>query len=311
MERRNYTVHVFILVGFSTSPQLKYLLFVIFLFIFMISLLAHMFIILIYRFSPNLHTPMYFLLANFSILEIGYISTISPKMLINLVSQNTITFYECALQMSCYLLLASAECYMLAVIAYDRYNAICHPLLYNVLMRRIVCIRLVIGCWFVGLYVSILQPLLIFLLPFCKSNRINHFFCDITPLLSLACNNTQFNEIILLIMTVIVVVVPFMLTVISYANIMWTIINHHSAGTRKKAFSTCTSHFIVVAISYGAASIMYLRPRSSYGMNGEKFLSLLYAIIAPLMNPFIYSLRNNDVKNAVKKLKCEIAQDGG
>ncbi|XP_069802697.1 olfactory receptor 10AG1-like [Dendropsophus ebraccatus] len=307
MEIGNYTrIHEFILVGFSSLAHLQFFLFMIFLCIFMTSLLAHMFIILLYRFSPNLHTPMYFFLANFSFLEICYISTITPKMLTNLLSQQkTITFYGCAVQMNCYLLLGSAECYMLAAMAYDRYNAICHPLLYNTNMRKIVCIILVIDCWLIGTIVGILQSNLIFSLPFCRSNRINNFYCDIPPLLSLACNNTQFNEIIMLIITFIIIVIPFILTVFSYANIIWTILKHHSAGTRKKAFSTCSSHLIVVSMFYGSSSIMYLRPKSSYGMDEEKYLSLIYTIFAPLANPFIYSLRNNDVINAARKILSE------
>ncbi|XP_069802704.1 olfactory receptor 10AG1-like [Dendropsophus ebraccatus] len=209
------------------------------------------------------------------------------------------------MQMNGFLLLGCAECCMLAVMAYDRYNAICHPLLYNTIMRRIVCIQLVIGSWLIGTTIGFLQTIFIFSLPFCRSNRINHFYCDMLPLISLACGNTKFNEIIMLIFTIIVVVGPFILTVISYTNIISTIIKHHSAGSRKKAFSTCTSHLIVVSMFYGSGSIMYLRPKSSYGVGEEKFLSLIYTIFAPLLNPFIYTLRNKDVKNAVKKI-CEI-----
>ncbi|XP_073441789.1 olfactory receptor 10AG1-like [Dendrobates tinctorius] len=308
MKRTNYTrITEFILVGFSDVLQIQYFLFMVFLCIFKVSLLAHMFIILLYRFSPNLHTPMYFFLANFSILEICYLSTIIPNLLFNLLlGKKTITFYGCAAQMNCFLLLGSAECYMLAAMAYDRYNAICHPLLYNNIMEKMVCIRLVIGCWFIGTMIGVLQTTLIFSLPFCSSNKINNFYCDIPPLMSLACNNTEFNEIIMLIITLIIIVGPFILTVVSYANIIWTILKHHSAGMRKKAFSTCTSHLIVVSMFYGSGTIMYLRPKSSYGKNKEKYLSLIYTIIAPFVNPFIYTLRNNDVRNAVKKMKCYI-----
>ncbi|XP_077112485.1 olfactory receptor 10AG1-like [Ranitomeya variabilis] len=308
MKRTNYTrITEFILVGFSDVLQIQYFLFMVFLCIFKVSLLAHMFIILLYRCSPNLHTPMYFFLANFSILEICYLSTIIPNLLFNLLSgKKTITFYGCAAQMNCFLLLGSAECYMLAAMAYDRYNAICHPLLYNNIMVKIVCIRLVIGCWFIGTMIGVLQTTLIFSLPFCRSNKINNFYCDVPPLMSLACNYTEFNEIIMLIITFIIIVGPFVLTVVSYANIIWTILTHHSAGMRKKAFSTCTSHLIVVSMFYGSSTIMYLRPKSSYGKNEEKYLSLIYTIIAPFMNPFIYTLRNNDVQNAVKKMKCYI-----
>ncbi|KAG9466503.1 hypothetical protein GDO78_016566, partial [Eleutherodactylus coqui] len=304
MESRNYTrIHEFILVGFSDVLPVEYFLFAVFFCIFNISLISHMFIVFLYRFSPNLHTPMYFFLANYSLIEICYMSNIVPKMLINLLSQHkTITFYGCAMQMFFFLVLASTECYILAAMAYDRYNAICHPLLYNNIMRRVVRIMLVIGCWLIGLTVGILQTILIFSLPFCGSNIINNFYCDIPPLISLACNNTQFNEIIMLILTFIIIQGPFIVTVISYSNIIWTIFKHHSAGNRKKAFSTCTSHLIVVSISYGSSSIMYMRPKSSYGMGEEKFLSLMYAIITPTMNPFIYCFRNNDVKMAAKKL---------
>ncbi|XP_075696902.1 olfactory receptor 5V1-like [Rhinoderma darwinii] len=308
MEKGNYTrIHEFILVGFSGVLQLQYFLFVVFLCTYKISLLAHMFIISLYNFSPNLHTPMYFFLANFSFLEICYLSTIVPNLLKNCLSHHkNITFYGCAVQMYCFLLLGSGECYMLAAMAYDRYNAICHPLLYSNIMRKVVCIRLVIGSWLIGTTVGVLQTILIFSLPFCGSNRINNFYCDIPPLMSLACINTKFNEIIMLLITIFIIIGPFILTVISYANIISTILKRHSAGMRKKAFSTCTSHLIVVTLFYMSATIMYLRPKSSYGMDEEKFLSLIYTIIAPLLNPFIYSLRNNDVKHAVKKIVCRI-----
>ncbi|KAG9466502.1 hypothetical protein GDO78_016565, partial [Eleutherodactylus coqui] len=298
---RNFTrIHEFILVGFSDVLQIQYVLFTVFFCIFTISLMSNTLIILLYTLPPNLHTPMYFFLANFSLLEICYLLNIVPKMLLS--QHKTITFYGCAIQMGCFLLLGSAECYMLAVMAYDRYNAICHPLLYNNIMRRVICIMLVINCWLIGIAVGILQAILIFSLPFCGSNTINNFYCDIPPLINLACTKTRFNEIIMLIITFIIILGPFTLTIISYANIIWTIIKYHSAGMRTKAFSTCTSHLIVVSISYESSSIMYLRPKSSYGMNEEKFLSLMYTIIAPSMNPFIYRLRNNDVKNAIKKL---------
>ncbi|XP_075135121.1 olfactory receptor 10AG1-like [Leptodactylus fuscus] len=308
MERRNYTrIHEFILAGFSDVLYIQYFLFVIFLCIYNISLLAHMFIILLYRFSPSLHSPMYFFLANFSFLEMLYLSNIVPKMLINLLSQHkSITFYGCAIQLNCFLMTASAECYMLTTMAYDRYNAICHPLQYNIIMNKTVCISLICVCWFIGITVGVLQTSLIFSLQFCGSNRINNFYCDIPPLLSLSCNNTQLVEMTMLILTFIVIIVPLLFTVISYTNIIWTILKHHPAGMRRKAFSTCTSHLIVVSMSSGTAIIMYLKPKSSQGMDEEKFLSLIYAIIVPSMNPFIYCLRNNEVKIAVIKLISQI-----
>ncbi|XP_056397723.1 olfactory receptor 10A7-like [Hyla sarda] len=304
MDRRNHTaIKEFILVGFSEVPELQHLLFVVFLCIFTMSLSAHMFLILLYRFSPNLQTPMYFFLANFSFLEICYILTIGPNMLGNLLSEHKIiSFYGCALQMYLFLLFAGSECYMLASMAYDRYNAICHPLLYSILMHKATCVQLICGSWIIGMMVAIIQTMLMFSLPFCGSHAINHFFCDIPPIMALACADTQVHEVVTFIITLSVIVGSFVLTVISYSIIILTIVKRHSASGRKKAFSTCTSHLIVVTIFYGSGSVMYLRPKSSYGTAEDKFISLMYAIIAPLLNPFIYSFRNNDVIYAVRRI---------
>ncbi|XP_075696903.1 olfactory receptor 10AG1-like [Rhinoderma darwinii] len=304
MDRGNHTpITEFILLGFSDGPELQYILFVVFLCIFKMSLSAHMFLIILYRFSPNLQTPMYFFLANFSFMEICYILTITPKMLRNLLSEHkTISFYGCAIQMYLFLLFAGSECYMLASMAYDRYIAICHPLLYNILMHKVICMQLICGSWIIGTMVAIIQTMLMFSLPFCGSHEINHFYCDIPPIMALACANTHIHEVITLIITLSVIVGSFILTVISYSIIIWTIVKKHSTSGRKKAFSTCTSHLIVVTIFYGSGSVMYLRPKSSYGTGEDKYISLMYTIIAPLLNPFIYSLRNNDVIYAVRRI---------
>ncbi|XP_066465413.1 olfactory receptor 10A3-like [Eleutherodactylus coqui] len=303
MDKGNRTTMEFIFISFSNVPELQYLLFTSFLCIYSISVAAHMFIIVVYNLSSNLHTPMYFFLANFSFLEECYISTITPNMLKNLLSNHkTITFYGCAVQMYCFLLLGSTECYLLAAMAYDRYNAICHPLLYNVIMSRNACLKLIVYSWLIGLMVAIIQTSLTFSLPFCGPNKINHFYCDILPIMALACSDTQFNEIVTFLIVLLLIVGAFLLTIVSYTQIIWTIIKHHSAAGMKKAFSTCTSHLIVVTIFYGSGSIMYLRPKSTYGTDMDKFISLMYTVIAPLINPFIYSLRNNDVKYAVRKM---------
>ncbi|XP_066465417.1 olfactory receptor 10A3-like [Eleutherodactylus coqui] len=303
MDKGNRTTMEFIFISFSNVPELQYLLFTSFLCIYSISVAAHMFIIVVYNLSSNLHTPMYFFLANFSFLEECYISTITPNMLKNLLSNHkTITFYGCAVQMYCFLLLGSTECYLLAAMAYDRYNAICHPLLYNVIMSRNACLKLIVYSWLIGLMVAIIQTSLTFSLPFCGPNKINHFYCDIPPVMALACSDTQFNEIVTFLIVLLLIVGAFLLTIVSYTQIIWTIIKHHSAAGMKKAFSTCTSHLIVVTIFYGSGSIMYLRPKSTYGTDMDKFISLMYTVIAPLINPFIYSLRNNDVKYAVRKM---------
>ncbi|KAG9462526.1 olfactory receptor 5A2-like [Eleutherodactylus coqui] len=307
MDKGNRTTMEFIFISFSNVPELQYFLFTSFLCIYCISVAAHMFLIVVYNLSSNLHTPMYFFLANFSFLEECYISTITPNMLKNLLSTDkTITFYGCAMQMYCFLLLGATECYLLAAMAYDRYNAICQPLLYNVIMCRNACVKLIMCSWIIGFTVAIIQTFLTFSLPFCGPNKINHFYCEIPPVMALACTDTQFNEIVTFIIVLLVIVGAFLLTIVSYTRIIWTIIKHHSAAGIKKTFSTSTSHLIVVTIFYGSGSVMYLRPKSTYGTDMDKFISLMYTVIAPLLNPFIYSFRNNDVKYAVRKMMHDI-----
>ncbi|XP_077312279.1 olfactory receptor 5V1-like [Lithobates pipiens] len=295
----------FILVGFSEAPTLQHFLFSVFLFIYIITVIGNLSIILAYRFSSGLHTPMYFFLANFSFLEICYISTTVPKLLSSLLLGNkSISFLGCVAQMFCFLLLGGTECYMLAAMAYDRYNAICHPLLYGVVMNKRTCLGLIAVSWISGAINSLTHVVLTFTLSFCGAKTINHFFCDIPPLLDMACSATEINEIVLLVACGCVIVSAFLLTITSYVHIISAVLNIKSTSGRKKAFSTCASHLIVVTMFYGSAIFMYFRPKSSYSMNKDRLIAALYAFIAPLLNPFIYSLRNNDVKVAVKKILC-------
>ncbi|CAJ0944306.1 unnamed protein product [Ranitomeya imitator] len=208
------------------------------------------------------------------------------------------------MQMYCFLLLGGTECYLLAVMAYDRYNAICHPLLYGTDMDKRTCIQLVAISWIGGAINSLTHTILTFRLPFCRDNRINHFFCDIPPVMQLACTSTTKNQIVLFVACGCVIVSSFILTIISYTHIITTVLKIKSTSGRKKAFSTCTSHLIVVTLFYGSATFMYFRPKSSYSMNQDRVVSALYAFVAPLLNPFIYSLRNGDVKAAVRKIVC-------
>ncbi|KAM5140376.1 olfactory receptor 5V1-like [Mantella aurantiaca] len=295
----------FVLVGFSEAPSLQRLLFAVFLLVYVITVIGNLAIILTYQSSAELRTPMYFFLANFSFLEICYISTTVPRLLSSLLLQDkSISFLGCVAQMFCFLLLGGTECYMLAAMAYDRYNAVCHPLLYGVIMNRRTCLGLIFVSWASGAVNSFIHTALTFTLSFCGANAIDHFFCDIPPLLDLACSPTETNEIVLLVACGCVIVSAFLLTIASYGLIVSAILHIKSSSGRKKAFSTCASHLIVVTMFYGSAIFMYFRPKSSYSMGRDRLIAALYAFIAPLLNPFIYSLRNNDVKAAAKKTLC-------
>ncbi|CAI9552619.1 unnamed protein product [Staurois parvus] len=269
----------------------------------MITVIGNLCIILAYLFSLNLHTPMYFLLTHFSFLEICYISVNIPKMLSNLLFEHKIiSFYGCAVQVYSFGVCGGTECYLLAAMAYDRYSAICHPLLYSIIMKRVVCIQLLIGSYLVGSANSLLHTVLTFTLPFCGSNKINHIFCDIPPILTLACADTMINQIVIFVTSICVVVGSFLLILVSYVYIILAIVRIHSTSGRKKAFSTCTSHFTVVTIFYGSVMFMYLKPESSNAIVQDKLVAVMYTAIAPLLNPFIYSLRNKDVKIALVKM---------
>ncbi|XP_069802719.1 olfactory receptor 5V1-like [Dendropsophus ebraccatus] len=308
MDRNNQTsIKDFILLGFSGAPVLQHVLFAVFFLIYLTTIMGNISIVFAYRLTPSLHTPMYFFLANLSFLEICYISATVPKMLSNFLSAHkTIPFSGCAIQMYCFILLGGAECYLLSMMAYDRYNAICHPLLYGTIMNKRVCIQLVAFSWIGGAVNSLIHTVLTFSLSFCGNNRINHFFCDIPPIMQLACTATKINEMVLLVACGCVIVSSFILTLTSYTHIITTILKIKSTSGRKKAFSTCTSHLIVVTLFYGSAIFMYFRPKSTYSMDQDRVISALYAFIAPLLNPFIYSLRNGDVKAAVRKIVWHI-----
>ncbi|XP_075046953.1 olfactory receptor 5AR1-like [Mixophyes fleayi] len=292
----------FTLVGLSDIPNFQVLLFVMFFCIYVITLMGNISIIFVYRCSSNLQTPMYFFLANFSFLDMCYISTTVPNMLSNFLSEHkTISFYGCVFQLYFLLLLGSAECYILTAMAYDRYNAICHPLLYTVIMNKVSCTNYIVGSWFIGIVNSFIHTALTFTLPFCGSTTVNYFFCDIPPLLNLAYTDTWINELATFVIGGFVTMGSFVLTMITYANIISTMLKIHSNSGQKKAFSTCVSHFIVVAIFYGSGIFIYLKPKSNY-MDQDRLVAIMYTVIAPLLNPFIYTLRNSDIKIAIRKI---------
>ncbi|XP_067386345.1 olfactory receptor 10A7-like [Emydura macquarii macquarii] len=265
MPSRNHTmVTHFILLGFSNLSEMQVLLFSLVLTSFIVVLTGNVLIVLITTLDSSLHIPMYFFLWNLSFMEICYTSVTIPKMLANLLVENkSITFTDCAAQLYFYLFFATAECYLLVAMAYDCYVAISHPLRYTAIMNDRVCVRLVVASYVVGLPVSFGQTTLIFNLPFCGPNEIHHFFCDIPPLLKLACTDTYLNEVEVFAVAVLVVLAPFLLILMSYAHIILTIFKMSSAEGRLKAFSTCSSHLVVVTLFFDSGSFIYFRPKSS------------------------------------------------
>ncbi|XP_049636726.1 LOW QUALITY PROTEIN: olfactory receptor 10AG1-like [Suncus etruscus] len=308
MEKANITTMVgFVLLGFSDIPNFRWTLFAIFLVIYLTILMCNSIIILLTSIDPILQTPMYFFLSNFSFLEICYVTVTIPRMLTDLLTQKgNISFLACATQMCFVLMLGGSECVLLTVMAYDRYVAICNPLHYPLVMNHKVCVQLVISSWMCSIPAVIGQTCQIFSLPFCGSHTINHFFCDIPPILKLACGDTFVNEIAVYVVAVVFIMVPFLLIVVSYGKIISNILKLSSAKGRSKAFSTCSSHLIVVVLFYGTATITYLQPKPNQSEGVGKLISLFYTVLIPTLNPIIYTLRNKDIMASLRKLLTKL-----
>ncbi|XP_051820927.1 olfactory receptor 10AG1-like [Antechinus flavipes] len=304
MERNNFTFVVeFILLGFSDLPNLRGFLFGILLVTYMSILIGNGLLIVITKMNPTLQTPMYFFLGNFSFLEICYTSVTLPRMLRDIWTQKgNIPFLECAIQTCFFYILGAAECLFLAVMAYDRYVAICKPLYYPLIMNHKVCVQLVIASWVTGMPVQIGLIYQIFSLNFCGSNKLNHIFCDASPLLEIACGDTYYKELFLHITTLFFGMIPFLLIFMSYVKIIVTVLKLPSTSGKSKAFSTCSSHLMVVGLFYGSGCIVYVRPKSSHSAKSDKFFSLFYTIVTSALNPMIYSMRNKDVIAALKNI---------
>ncbi|CAO2596743.1 Olfactory receptor 10AG1 [Lemmus lemmus] len=270
-------------------------------------ILGNSFIIVITRIDPTLHKPMYFFLTNFSFLEICYVSVTLPRILYNIWTQDkNISLLACATQMYFFLMLAATDSILLAVMSYDRYVAICNPLHYPVVMNQTKCTQLAVGSWLGGIPFQLGQTCQIFSLHFCNSNLIDHFFCDIPPVLKLACGDTSLNELYVYVVAILLAAIPFILILTSYSKIIATILRLPTAQGRAKAFSTCSSHLIVVILFYGTASITYLQPKSNQSEGMGKLLSLFYTILIPALNPIIYTLRNKDIMMALRKLQNKL-----
>uniref|UniRef100_A0A8D1C8J0 Olfactory receptor n=1 Tax=Sus scrofa TaxID=9823 RepID=A0A8D1C8J0_PIG len=293
----------FFLLGFSSLGDLQLVLFVIFLCLYLIILSGNITIISVIRLDHSLHTPMYFFLSVLSTSEIFYTIVILPKMLVNLLSVlRTLSFVSCASQMYFFLGFAVTNCLLLGVMGYDRYAAICQPLHYPILMSWRVCGQLAAICVVSGFLISLLGTIMVFSLPFCGSNKVNHYFCDISPVIHLASAETYINQLVIFIGGVFVLVVPLTCICISYGFIVSTILKIPSTEGKQKAFSTCASHLIVVIVHYGCASFVYLRPSAKYTTGKDRLVTVTYTIITPLLNPMVYSLRNKDVQLAIRKM---------
>lgn len=294
---------------FSKLPEVQVLIFVILLVLYVISISGNVSIFLLIWVSRGLHTPMYFFLANLAALEVFYSSTIAPLTLASvLASESTlISLPGCGAQMFFFIFLGSADCILLAVMAYDRFVAICHPLRYSVLMSWGLCVRLALGSVLLGFILAMQLTVLIFQLPFCSSSKeISLFYCDVLPVLRLACADTRVHEATLFVVSVIVLTIPFLLISLSYVFIVCAILKIRSAEGRHKAFSTCSSHLTVVLLQYGCGSLIYLCPSSSYSPQRGRVVSVVYTFITPVLNPLIYSMRNRELKDALRNTMMRV-----
>ncbi|KAM7150553.1 olfactory receptor 5G9-like [Macrochelys suwanniensis] len=292
----------FILLGLSRDPQMQIFLFLVFLFVYLITLLVNMVIMLVIRADSHLHTPMYFFLSHLSFVDICYSSAVVPKMLVNFLAEHkTISGNGCFAQMFFFFLLAATDIFILSAMAYDRYAAICDPLHYMKTMSRGICVLLVSGAWATGFIDAVLNTVLALRLHFCGPNQISHFSCELPPLLQLSCTETLTNQVVLFTSVVIIGSSSFLFTLISYIHIISTILRIRSAEGRRKAFSTCSSHLIVVGLMYLAAFFQYTKPSSVSSVALEEMVSIQYSILTPMLNPIIYSLKNKEVKTAVGK----------
>lgn len=303
MVKTNLTViSDFIFLGFSHYPNAEVIIFVLCLLMYLTTVLGNIILISVSVLDSRLHTPMYFFLSNLSFLDIWYTSSALTPMLANFVAgKNTISFSGCAAQMYFSLAMGSTECVLLAVMAYDRYVAICNPLRYPVIMNRQVCVQMATASWATGSLTALLETSFALQVPLC-GNLIDHFTCEILAVLKLACTSSLLMDMILLVVSVLLLPIPTLLICISYVFILSTILRISSAEGRSKAFSTCGAHLTVVILYYGAALSMYLKPSSSGSQERDKIIALLYGVLTPMLNPIIYSLRNKEVKDAVKKM---------
>ncbi|XP_001517338.3 olfactory receptor 10A4-like [Ornithorhynchus anatinus] len=302
-EEENLTVATeFLLLGFSDLPELWLFLFLTFLLLYLAILAGNILLLSLLLADGALHSPMYFFLGNLSILDLCFTAVTVPNTLANLLTGNgAISATACAVQVYFLLAFGSAECYLLVAMAFDRFVAICSPLRYAAVMGRRTCVGLTVGSWFVGAPVFLGQTLWVFGLPFCGRREVGQTFCDVPPLLQLACTDTAGHELGTAVMAACFSALPFLLILGSYARVLGALLRMPSAVGRQKAFSTCSAHLLVVTLFYASCGAMYLRPKSTFSLRNDRLLALPYTFGTPLLNPLIYSLRNRDVKGALRR----------
>ncbi|XP_076998152.1 olfactory receptor 1F1-like [Tamandua tetradactyla] len=297
------SVSEFLLLGLSRQPQQQQLLFWLFLIMYLATVLGNLLIILAIGADSRLHTPMYFFLSNLSFVDICFSSTTVPKMLTNhILGIHTISFPGCLTQMYFVFIFSDMDNFLLAVMAYDRFVAVCHPLHYSTRMTHQLCALLVTGSWVTANLNMLLHTLLVAQLSFCADNAIPHFFCDIAPLLKLSCSDTHLNEMMILTEGALIMVTPFVCILASYIRITGAVLRVPSTKGKWKAFSTCGSHLSVVSLFYGTIFAAYFSPSSSHSAEKDTAATVLCTVVTPMLNPFIYSLRNRDLKGALSKV---------
>ncbi|XP_036620466.1 olfactory receptor 5AL1-like [Trichosurus vulpecula] len=293
----------FILLGLTDNIELQPFLLGLFLMIYVISAMGNLGLIVLIQISPQLHTPMYFFLSHLAFVDFCYTSSITPNMLVNFMQKvKRISFVGCATQMCCFITFVVCEVFLLSVMAYDRYVAICNPLHYTLLMSQKACIPMVATTYTYGLCVGILQTIVTFHLSFCASNVINHFYCDDVPLVALACSDTYIQRLLIFIFAGVNTLLSLLIVLVSYLFILFAILRMNSAKGKQKAFSTCASHMVSLIMFYGTVIFTYLKPKSNHSWDIDKVTSVFYTVMIPMLNPFIYSLRNKEVKSALQKV---------
>ncbi|XP_072497605.1 olfactory receptor 2H2-like [Notamacropus eugenii] len=301
----------FILLGFSDHPRLEKTLFVVVLTFYFMTLIGNTLIILLSILDSKLHTPMYFFISNLSFLDLCFTTSCVPQLLSNLWGpEKTISFNACAIQLFVFLALGTTECILLAVMAFDRYVAICRPLHYAIIMHPRLSQRLASIAWVIGLLESVVQIPPTLRLPFCSHRRVDDFVCEVPALIRLSCEDTTYNEIQMSVASFLILVVPLTLILVSYGAIVHTVLKINSAEGRKKAFGTCSSHLLVVSFFYSSVITVYLQPKNPYAQDRGKFFGLFYAVGTPAFNPLIYTLRNKEVKGAFGRQLGKIKQPG-